>query len=161
MEPSNTSESSLPFACTKLLQEKYRRKLTFAQIAAELGHDEVWTAAMFYGRATPTRKDIQLLADLLNLSAETLQDDFLSAGPPTREVKTPTAAGTIIYPFQEAISLYAPAIRSVITEKLGDGAIIGPSIKVRVERVAKPKNGGDGGEVRLVLDAKHMPYHSW
>ncbi|KAJ1647573.1 Cyanate hydratase [Coemansia erecta] len=148
---------TLPLACSKLLREKARCKLSFAQIASHIGHDEVWTAALFYGRATPTLKDIHQLADLLNLSAESLEDDFRMAGPPTREVDVSGKTDPVVYPFQEAIALYAPAIRTVIAEKLGDGAVCSAAMKVRVEKVSRAK----GNDVRLVLESKHTPFQSW
>ncbi|KAJ1735061.1 Cyanate hydratase [Coemansia biformis] len=152
----------LPQACAKLLHEKARRRLSFAEIAKHLDHDEVWTAALFYGRAAPTHKDILLLASLLSLSAETLEDDFRMAGPPLREPSA--AASPAVAPFCDAISLYAPAIRSVIVEKMGDGAVCGPSTKVRVERIDRAAGDGErakGSDVRLILEAKYMPYRSW
>ncbi|KAJ1939385.1 Cyanate hydratase [Linderina macrospora] len=155
----DTLNSTLSPACTKLLHEKTRRRLTFAELARHLDHDEVWTAALFYGRATPTLKDIHLLADLLNLSPETLEDDFKTAGPPQREVTVPAGTTTdpVLYPFQEAIALYGPAVRSVIVEKLGDGAVSAPNMKVRVERVSRGKTT----DVKLVLESKYVPYQSW
>ncbi|KAJ1963661.1 Cyanate hydratase [Dipsacomyces acuminosporus] len=152
----NSTECLSP-ACAKLLHEKTRRKLTFAEIAKHLSHDEVWTAALFYGRATPTLKDIHLLADLLNLSSETLEEDFKMAGPPLREVNVAGTTDPILYPFQEAIGLYGPAIRGVIVEKLGDGAVSTPSMKVRVEKVPK----GKSTDVRLVIDSRFVPFQSW
>ncbi|KAJ1993314.1 Cyanate hydratase, partial [Coemansia thaxteri] len=129
----------------------------FSQIAKHLSHDEVWTAALFYGRATPTLKDIQLLADLLNLSAEALEEDFRMAGPPLREVSISGGTDPVVHPFHEAIGLYGPALRSVIVEKFGDGAVCAPSIKVRVEKIPRGKTN----DVRLTLDAAYMPYQSW
>ncbi|KAJ2260385.1 Cyanate hydratase [Coemansia sp. RSA 376] len=125
--------------------------------ASQLSHDEVWTAALFYGRATPTLKDIRLLADLLNLSAETLEEDFRMAGPPLRAVSVSGATDPVVYPFHEAIGLYGPALRSVIVEKFGDGAVCAPSIKVRVEKVPRGKTN----DVRLTLDAAYSSYQSW
>ncbi|KAJ2034875.1 Cyanate hydratase [Coemansia sp. RSA 922] len=153
----NIGTESLPPACVKLLHEKARRKLTFSQIASQLSHDEVWTAALFYGRATPTLKDIRLLADLLNLSAETLEEDFRMAGPPLRAVSVSGATDPVVYPFHEAIGLYGPALRSVIVEKFGDGAVCAPSIRVRVEKVPRGKTN----DVRLTLDAAYSSYQSW
>ncbi|KAJ1662211.1 Cyanate hydratase [Coemansia sp. RSA 1646] len=142
---------SLPLACAKLLHEKTRQKLT------HISHDEVWTAALFYGRAAPSVKDIQLLADLLNLSAETLEEDFRISGPPLRETAASRTTDPVVYPFQEALELYKPAIRSVITEKLGDGAVSAPNMKVRIEKNTTAK----GADVKLVLESKYIPYHSW
>ncbi|KAJ2339001.1 Cyanate hydratase [Coemansia erecta] len=148
--------ASLPQACTKLLHEKMRRKLTFAEIAQHLGHDEVWTAALFYGRASPTLKDIHKLANLLSLSIETLEDDFRMGGPPLRQIEQP-APDPIIGPLRDTLALYAPAIRSVVVEKMGDGAISAPHTKVRVERV----DNGRSGSIRVVLDSKYVQFQSW
>ncbi|KAJ2763925.1 Cyanate hydratase, partial [Coemansia nantahalensis] len=120
-------DEGLPQACAKLLHEKTRRQMTFAEIAQHLGHNEVWVAALFYGRAAPTHKDIALLASLLNLSAETLAEDFRMEGPPLRRLSPPV--GPAVAPFCDAIALYAPAIHSVIVEKMGDGAVCTPSMK--------------------------------
>ncbi|KAJ2156873.1 Cyanate hydratase [Coemansia sp. RSA 552] len=148
------SIESLPPACAKLLHEKARRRLTFAQIAKTLGHDEVWTAALFYGRASPTLKDIQRLASLLNLSDETLEDDFRTAGAPERRVPQKCEADAVVQPFADALALYEPAIRACIVEKLGDGAPVGPTMKVRV-------NKAEGSSVRVELEAKYVGYTSW
>ncbi|KAJ2077610.1 Cyanate hydratase [Coemansia sp. RSA 988] len=149
------STDALPPACVKLLHEKVRRRLTFAQISAELSRDEMWTAALFYGRASPTHKDIRQLASLLSLSAETLEEDFHMAGPPMRDIcNTPT--NPVVAPFCDAIKLYEPAIRSILVEKMGDGAVSGPHMKVRVEKIENRQS-----EVRLVLESKYVPYQSW
>ncbi|KAJ2712008.1 Cyanate hydratase [Coemansia spiralis] len=155
----NTSDA-LPPACAKLLHEKTRRQLSFAQIAQHLGHDEVWVAALFYGRAAPSHKDITLLAGLLSLSAESLQEDFRVAGPPLR-APTHAATGAAVAPFCDAIALYAPAIHSVIVEKMGDGAVCSPSMRVRVERATPGCDRAKTHDVRLVLEARYMPYQSW
>ncbi|KAI9505605.1 Cyanate hydratase [Coemansia spiralis] len=149
---------AIPLACTKLLHEKARQKLTFAQIAEHISHDEVWTAALFYGRASPSLKDIQMLAHLLNLSAETLEEDFRMSGPPQREVNVPGMSDPIVHPFQEAIALYAPAIRSVVTEKLGDGAVSAPNMKLRIEKNTTSKGSN---EIKLILESKYILYQSW
>ncbi|KAJ1799775.1 Cyanate hydratase [Coemansia sp. RSA 2399] len=148
---------SLPLACSKILHEKTRQKLTFAQIARHISHDEVWTAALFYGRASPSVKDIQLLAGLLNLSAETLEEDFRISGPPLRETAVPHTTDPVVHPFQEALELYKPAIRSVITERLGDGAVSAPNMKVHIEKNTTAK----GTDIKLVLESKYIPYQSW
>ncbi|KAJ2139622.1 Cyanate hydratase [Coemansia sp. RSA 678] len=149
---------SEPFsaACAKLLHEKMRRKLTFAEIAQYLKHDEVWTAALFYGRATPTHKDIRLLAELLSLSVETLEEDFCSAGPPVRDVGH-VGRDPIVGPLRDTLALYAPAIRSVVVENMGDGAISAPHTKVHVERV----ENGRSSDIRIVLESKYVQYQSW
>ncbi|KAJ2778073.1 Cyanate hydratase [Coemansia javaensis] len=153
----------LPPACARLLHEKARRRLSFAHIADKLGHDEVWTAALFYGRAAPSHRDVAQLASLLGLSAETLEDDFRTAGPPLREA-APAGATTnpVVGPFCDALVVYAPAVHSVIVERLGDGAVCAPTMKVRVEKAHRPAGSpGAAGEVRLVLEAKYIGYQSW
>ncbi|KAJ1866847.1 Cyanate hydratase [Coemansia sp. RSA 989] len=145
-------------ACAKLLHEKSRRKLTFSEIAEELNHDEVWTAALFYGRASPSLKDIHKLAQLLNLSAETLQEDFRTSGPPIRQVRPEDAhADPVTSPLRDAILLYAPAIRSVIWERMGDGSISLPHTKVKVE--AQPASQSQS--IKVVLESKYVPFQSW
>ncbi|KAJ2453735.1 Cyanate hydratase [Coemansia sp. RSA 2336] len=145
-------------ACAKLLHEKSRRKLTFSEIASELNHDEVWTAALFYGRASPSLKDIHKLAQLLNLSAETLQEDFRTSGPPVRHIGPEDMLGDpVTSPLSDAIRLYAPAIRSVVWEQLGDGSVSLPHTKVKVE--TQPTNPSHN--IKVVLESKYVPFQSW
>lgn len=43
----------LPSISAQLFQAKASKKLTFEQLGAKLGRNEIWVAALFYGRPSP------------------------------------------------------------------------------------------------------------
>ena len=46
---------------------KKSKGLSFADLEAALGRDEVWIASLFYGQATASEDEAAKLADLLSL----------------------------------------------------------------------------------------------
>ena len=52
-----------------LLAAKQRLGLSFAQLGAQLGADEVWVAALLYGQATATAEQASTLLGILELDA--------------------------------------------------------------------------------------------
>ena len=50
-----------------LMAAKKAKGMSFADLEAALGLDEVWIASLFYGQATASEQEAQKLADLLSL----------------------------------------------------------------------------------------------
>ena len=50
---------------------KKAKGMSFADLEAAMGLDEVWVASLFYGQATASKEEAEKLAGLLSLDAET------------------------------------------------------------------------------------------
>ena len=49
---------------------KKAKGMSFADLEAAMGLDEVWVASLFYGQATASKEEAEKLAGLLSLDAE-------------------------------------------------------------------------------------------
>ena len=50
-----------------LMAAKKAKGLSFADLEAAMGLDEVWVASLFYGQATASKEEAEKLAELLSL----------------------------------------------------------------------------------------------
>ncbi|KAI7872001.1 cyanate hydratase [Spinellus fusiger] len=142
----------------RMLHLKAERNLSFAQIAEEMGRDEVYVAALFYGQAKPTTEELQTLSKSLATTTNYLKEElgehfFPSRGGLTEmPPKDPT-----LYRLYEIIEVYGYPIKSVIHERFGDGIMSAVDFSAHVEKVDDPK----GDRVRLTLEGKFLPYAKW
>lgn len=54
----------LPHACQHLFTAKSASGLSFEQLGAKIGRDEVWVGALFYGQAKADKEDLTKLAEV-------------------------------------------------------------------------------------------------
>ena len=52
-----------------LMAAKKAKGMSFADLEAALGLDEVWVASLFYGQATASKEEAEKLAELLSLDS--------------------------------------------------------------------------------------------
>jgi len=161
---SEAPYKDLPTANKILFRAKAEKGLSFAEIGKEIDRDEVWVAAVFYGQAVPTKKDIEGILKVLvtpdaftvgegSLSGELTKNSGISRGalgpmPPTDPV---------IYRLYEGLLVYGYPIKSIIHEKFGDGIMSLIDCKVHVDRKEDPK----GDRVVLTFDGKFLSYAKW
>jgi cyanate lyase len=138
-----------------LLAAKQRLGLSFAQLGAQLGADEVWVAALFYGQATATTEQANTLLQCLEL------DPSLAAQLTTYPVKgaldpvLPT--DPLLYRFYEILQVYGLPLKDVIQEKFGDGIMSAIDFTLHVEKLEDPK----GDRVKVTMNGKFLPYKTW
>lgn len=72
-----------------LLALPREQNLSFETIAHEIGRDEIWVAAVFYGQAKPLPKDIAALAALLDVDVEQFTAERGDQWWPQRGALTP------------------------------------------------------------------------
>ncbi|GAA5883686.1 hypothetical protein JCM16303_004766 [Sporobolomyces ruberrimus] len=98
-------------------------ELTFDDIGKQIGRDEVWVAAVFYGQAKPLKKDLQGLSHVLGIPLKTLEDEMGEDHYfPERGAVTPMPpTDPVLYRLYEAVLVYGYPIKQVIHEKFGDG----------------------------------------
>ncbi|GAA5902158.1 uncharacterized protein JCM6883_001314 [Sporobolomyces salmoneus] len=155
----SSAVSTLSATHQSLFFSKKEKKLTFEQIGNEIGRDEVWVAAVFYGQAKPLKKDLEGLSKVLGIPLNTLEETLGEDHYwPERGAVTPMPpTDPVLYRLYEALLVYGYPIKQVIHEKFGDGIMSAISFNAHVEKVEK-----DGAEyVKLSFLGKFLPYTRW
>ncbi|KAJ5948652.1 cyanate hydratase [Penicillium verhagenii] len=145
---------NLPESAVALFAAKASKKLSFEQIAAHIGRNEVATAAIFYGQAKASEEDIQKLSELLDIS-HLLLDGLLSGFPDRgRSVEMPPKE-PLIYRLYEIVQNYGYAYKAILNEKFGDGIMSAISFSTKVEK----ETDADGNNWAVItLRGKWLPF---
>lgn len=138
-----------------LMAAKKSKGLSFADLEASLGLDEVWIASLFYGQATASAEEAAKLAEILSLDAETTSaiQEFPTKGSLDPVIPT----DPLIYRFYEIMQVYGMPMKDVIQEKFGDGIMSAIDFTLDVEKVEDPK----GDRVSITMCGKFLPYKKW
>ncbi|KAI4128679.1 MAG: hypothetical protein LQ338_002625 [Usnochroma carphineum] len=147
----------LPEQSHTLFLAKAKKKLTFEQIAKELGREEVAVAAIFYGQAQTTPEDVEKLGSVLGLDDvehEKLREQL--AGFPFRgHTMDMPPKEPLIYRLYEIVQNYGYAYKAILNEKLGDGIMSAISFSTKVEK----ETDKDGNKWAVItLRGKWLPY---
>jgi cyanate lyase len=154
LTPSLASPSQATVTAT-LMAAKKAKGMTFADLEAAIGLDEVWIASLFYGQATASAEEAAKLASLLSLDpaiTAALQDY------PTKGSLDPVIpTDPLIYRFYEIMQVYGMPLKDVIQEKFGDGIMSAIDFTLDVDKVEDPK----GDRVKITMCGKFLPYKKW
>ena len=144
---------------TALLEAKRRSGLSFADLGARLGQDEVWVASLLYGQASAAADQAEALLDALQLPQA--ERPALIAALTTYPVKgaldpvIPT--DPLLYRFHEILQVYGLPLKDVIQEKFGDGIMSAIDFKMDMKREPNP----NGDRVNIVMSGKFLPYKTY
>lgn len=138
-----------------LLAAKQRLGLSFAELGAAVGGDEVWLAALLYGQATATAEQAEALLAALQLDA-TLAPQ-LTAYPVKGALDPVIPTDPLLYRFYEILQVYGLPLKDVIQEKFGDGIMSAIDFTLTVDKVEDPK----GDRVKVTMNGKFLPYRTW
>jgi cyanate lyase len=138
-----------------LLAAKQRLGLSFAELGARLGADEVWVAALLYGQATATAEQAATLLHSLELDASMAPQ--LTSYPVKGALNPVLPTDPLLYRFYEILQVYGLPLKDVIQEKFGDGIMSAIDFTLHVEKVADPK----GDRVKVTMNGKFLPYKTW
>jgi cyanate lyase len=132
-----------PLAAT-LLAAKRRCGLSFADLGARLGVDEVWLASLMHGQATASLAEADSLLEALAIPEAERQE--------LREQLT-------TYPIKGALDPVIPTdpLLYRIQEKFGDGIMSAIDFTLTVAKVEDPK----GDRVLVTMNGKFLPYRKW
>ena len=152
--PSLAAPSQATVTAT-LMSAKKAKGLSFADLEAAMGLDEVWVASLFYGQATASKEEAEKLAELLSLdpAITAALQDYPTKG--SLEPVIPT--DPLIYRFYEIMQVYGMPLKDVIQEKFGDGIMSAIDFTLDVEKVEDPK----GERVEITMCGKFLPYTNW
>lgn len=101
-----------------LLAAKQAKGLSFTDLEAVVGRDEVWIAALFYQQASASVEEAQKLLAALGLD-ETLVPALTDY--PCKGLGPTVPTDPLIYRFYEIMQVYGMPLKAVIHDKFGDG----------------------------------------
>lgn len=139
----------------RILAEKHRRGLSWADLAAIVGRSKEWTAAALLGQMTLTREQAEALAAQLPLSPEAVA--LLQTVPLKGSLPTQVPTDPLIYRFYELVSVYGSTFKELICEEFGDGIMSAIDFSMSIEREPNPA----GDRVRIVMSGKFLPYKDY
>ena len=137
-----------------LLAAKKSKGLSFADLEQQIGRDEVWLAALFYGQASASEAEAKQLVDILDLPTEVVAE--LTAFP-SKGLGPIVPTDPLIYRFYEIMQVYGYPMKEIIHEKFGDGIMSAIDFTLDIEKVEDPK----GDRVKVVMNGKFLPYKKW
>ena len=138
-----------------LMAAKRAKGLSFADLEAAMGRDEVWIASLFYGQSTASAQEAQQLATLLGLDGSIVE--ALQAYPTKGCLDPVIPTDPLIYRFYEIIQVYGMALKDVIQEKFGDGIMSAIDFSLDVDKVVDPA----GDRVKVPMCGKFLAYKKW
>ena len=146
---------TLPSFTQILLKAKKEKKFSFEDLGKLINRDEVWVASLFYGQATASKGEANILIDALDLQSE-LEDQLTT--PPVKGCLDPVIpTDPLIYRFYEIMQVYGLPMKDVIQEKFGDGIMSAIDFSIEVDKVEDPK----GDRVLVKMCGKFLPYKKW
>ena len=134
-----------------LLDAKKAKGLSFADLEAVLGRDEVWIAALFYGQAIASEDEASKLLSALGLDAELAEPLMIST---VKGLGPVVPTDPLIYRFYEIMQVYGMPMKAVIQEKFGDGIMSAIDFTLDIEKQEDPK----GDRVIVTMNGKFLPY---
>ncbi|KAI1451379.1 cyanate hydratase [Annulohypoxylon moriforme] len=150
-----TLAENLPAYSKVLFGAKTSNKITFEQIAQELGRSEVAIAAIFLGQAAASPEDVEKLSKILAVPKETLEASSISSIPNRGQAGPMPPKEPLVYRLYEIVQNYGYAFKAVMNEKFGDGIMSAIAFSSKVEKEVD----GDGNTwVNITLRGKWLPY---
>lgn len=140
---------------TTLLAAKRSKGISFAELEALLGRDEVWIASLLYGQSTASAEEADKLIEVLGLD-QAIKTELMT--PPVKGCLDPVIpTDPLIYRFYEIMQVYGLPLKDVIQEKFGDGIMSAIDFTMDVEKVEDPA----GNRVKVTMCGKFLPYKKW
>jgi cyanate lyase len=136
----------------KILAIKKQRQLSWADIAAKLGHSPVWVCAACLGQMSMTPETAAKAALLFGLDQS--EADLLEAIPYRGSLPTQVPTDPLIYRFYELVMVYGTTWKELIHEEFGDGIMSAIDFDMTLER--QPDQKGD--RVKIAMSGKFLPY---
>jgi cyanate lyase len=139
----------------QLLAAKKAAGLSFADLEAKLGRDEVWIASVFYRQASASPEEAKQIIEAI--AADESLIEALTDYPVKGSLDPVIPTDPLIYRFYEIMQVYGMPIKAVVHEKFGDGIMSAIDFTLDVNKVEDPK----GDRVEVVMCGKFLPYKKW
>lgn len=144
-------------AAQKIIDSKIAKGLTWEEISKVSENSESWVVTALLGQATMTRPEAEKIGKLLELDEEVVQ--ALTVVPLRGQVMQMPPTDPILYRLYEMMLQYAPTIRELILEKVGEGVMSAINFNLDVDTQEDP-NGGDP-RIIITLNGKFLPFRAW
>jgi len=133
---------------------KAAKKLTWRQIAKEVGKSPVWTTSVCLGQNSMSSEQADKLVSFLGLppAASAILQEFPTKGNAPDIPKDP-----LLYRFHEINLVYGHTIKELIHEQFGDGIMSAIDFTLDIEKVDDP----NGKRVKVTMCGKFLPYKAW
>jgi len=138
-----------------LLAAKKEKGLSFADLEAKLGFDEVWIASVFCRQASASEEEAGKMVEMLGLGPDVAE--ALTECPVKGGLDPLVPTDPLIYRFYEIMQVYGMPVKAVVHEKFGDGIMSAIDFSIDVEREEDPK----GDRVKVIMCGKFLPYKKW
>ncbi len=139
----------------KIIGIKQRKGLSWADIAARLGHAPVWTCAACLGQMSMSPETAEKAGVLLGLEPDEVET--LQAIPYRGSLPAMPPSDPLIYRFYELIMVYGTTWKELIQEEFGDGIMSAIDFDMTLER--QPDQKGD--RVKVGMTGKFLPYKTY
>lgn len=139
----------------KIIAEKVRRGLNWAEVAQRVGRSKEWVTAACLGQMTFTPEQAATVAQLFGLTDE--ERAWLTVPPDKGTLAGCAPNDPLIYRFYELISVYGPTFKALIHEEFGDGIMSAIDFRMHLEREPDP----NGDRVKITMSGKFLPYRTY
>ncbi|WP_017323856.1 cyanase [Synechococcus sp. PCC 7336] len=146
---------AIPPIVEELLAAKKKKGLSFADLEAVVGRDEVWVAAVVYRQASASEEEAKKIIGALGLDSSYVE--ALMECPLKGALDPLVPTDPLIYRFYEIMQVYGLPVKSVVHEKFGDGIMSAIDFSIEVEKEEDPK----GDRVKVIMCGKFLPYKKW
>ncbi len=146
---------AIPEISAKFLAAKKEKGLTFADLEAKLGYDEVWIASVIYRQASASEEEAAKIVEALGMGSEFAE--YLTECPMKGGLDPLVPTDPLIYRFYEIMQVYGVPVKAVVHEKFGDGIMSAIDFSIDVEKEEDPK----GDRVKVIMCGKFLPYKKW
>jgi cyanate lyase len=138
-----------------LLAAKKAAGMSFEDLEAKLGYDEVWIASVFYRQASASQEEATQIIEAIGADASMIE--ALTDYPLKGSLEPVIPTDPLIYRFYEIMQVYGMPLKTVIHEKFGDGIMSAIDFTLDVEKEDDPK----GDRVKITMCGKFLPYKKW
>jgi cyanate lyase len=147
---------AIPEITEKLLAAKKKAAgLTFADLEAKVGCDEVWIASVIYRQASASKEEATKIVEAIGADASLIEP--LTECPTEGFLDPVIPTDPLIYRFYEIMQVYGMPMKTVVHEKFGDGIMSAIDFTIDVEKEEDPK----GDRVKIIMCGKFLPYKKW
>lgn len=146
---------AIPEITEKLLAAKKKSGLTFADLEAKVGRDEVWIASVIYRQASASEEEAKQIVEAIGADASFVEP--LTECPTKGSLDPVIPTDPFIYRFYEIMQVYGVPVKQVVHEHFGDGIMSAIDFSIDVEREEDPK----GDRVKIIMCGKFLPYKKW
>jgi cyanate lyase len=138
-----------------ILAARRLKKLSWAKLAAMVGHSKEWSTAALLGQMTLSETQAAVVGAALDLPEEAVA--LLQEVPYKGSLPTAVPTDPLVYRFYELISVYGTTLKALIHEEFGDGIMSAIDFSMDISREPDPR----GDRVRIVLSGKFLPYKTY